>query len=107
VDHREQARADARGAIARVQQVVDATVVVEVREAREHAVGEEAVRNSARMRTASAAKRAACSGRFARRYAPASAVSVCTCSVTVHALHRRSRIFGSTGWSESFQSPWP
>ena len=28
-------------------------------------------------------------------------------SVTVHALHRRSRIAGSTGCSESFQSPWP
>jgi len=42
-----------------------------------------------------------------RRSAAASALSVWYWSVTVHALHRRSRIEGSAGWNESFQSPWP
>ena len=41
------------------------------------------------------------------RSARARAPRVWKCSVTVQALHMCSRITGSAGCSESFQSPWP
>jgi hypothetical protein len=39
--------------------------------------------------------------------AAASVARVWWWSVTVQPLQRCSRIRGSAGWSESFQSPWP
>ena len=60
---------------------------------------------SARTRSAIALYGAASSS--SPRYPKASArvERVLKCSVTVQALHRRSRMAGSTGWRESFQSP--
>ena len=95
-------------AIARVQQVIDAAVGVEVREAGEHAVGDQQALEVVADLRGGRLERAARVRRVRRVAAPRPAcASVWWCSVTVHALHSRSRIAGSTGCSESFQSPWP
>ena len=107
VDHRQEPVADAGRAIARMEQVLDAAVVVEVREARELAVRDQqplevgADARGERVELARAPSAAEPAERGRER------VSVWTCSVTVQVLQRRSRIAGSTGWSESFQSPCP
>jgi hypothetical protein len=90
-----------RALVAR-QQPIDAAALAKVRET---ASTPSAISRRDRRTCAAVAR-----GRGSERRlfdAAASVHSVWCCSVTVHALHSRSRIAGSTGWSESFQSPWP
>ena len=85
-----------------------ATVVFEERVSGEHTIANSSRWKSRRTSSAHASRGTPASVRPTdARSARASAVNVCTCSVTVQALHMRSRSDGSAGCSESFQSPWP
>ena len=96
MDHRQQPVVDAGARVARVQQSLDAAVGAEVarsRRARRRAMSRrwKSSRTCVRGRVERRRERAAADA--AQRGARACAASG-TCSVTVHALHRRSRIGG-------------